>query len=156
MFLVTIEYSGSHYSGWSVSHSLEDHNESIIMTNTTKEFELCPKGLEQGYFFYQQLDVTFSINCHEDQIKDDCDDCQVVNVNSSGALSKLYSITMGDFMRQGSFNGYPLFAKQDVLEYEGQPSFNLTSYLYFRKQGNYISVLLNPHFKWSKDSRSLK
>lgn len=117
--------------GWSIVDQLGKNGSLFLTTNST---DLCPVGI-QGAGTYSGIDLTFAIECHNDELRNTCDDCQLMQVSST-LLMTLSPVSLGLYSRKGSFNGYPLFAMdktfQDTNSFQ---DLNITFYLYFRKQG---------------------
>ena len=62
---------------------------------------------------------------------DSCDNCHLLNVQAMGVVSKVYPLYLGEYKQNGSFNGHPLYVMHQIFENWR----NVTSYLYFRKEG---------------------
>lgn len=113
---------------------LEELGSLFLTTNAT---DICPVGI-QGASIYSGIDSTFSIECHKDQLVNDCHDCYEIEVSSNGSISTYAAMNLGNYSRHGSFNGYPLFSMNIPYTDTNGVSMNYANYLYFRKQGNEV------------------
>ena len=112
--------------------------QTYIMTYSS-DFEHCPVGVTNGSAAYwggnfNDLDITFLIECHKDEVIDFCDDCRSLKINSKGKVNDWYPLSMGTYVQNGSHNGHPLYIMHQIFETNNVTS-SITFYLYFRKEG---------------------
>ena len=69
--------------GWRIS---SDINGSVpyVVTNSSETFPQCPEGLTGGFVPTQDgtlhYDSTFRIECHSEEVIDNCGDCEIIEV----------------------------------------------------------------------------
>ncbi len=122
---ISAPYGGGH-PGWTVSNEV-DGKSFYIVTRSSEEFSECPVGLTEAYDRDIELDETFLIECHKDEVLNECEDCMKYNVSSNGVTSTYQPIRLGMYERNGVFNGHPMY-------YLNQSGFE--TYLYYTKKGN--------------------
>ena len=127
--------------GWRI---VGDRNgsEIYIVTNSSTTFPDCPVGLKNGsttdpQYFQLIHDPNFSIQCHSEEVTDHCENCQTVEVSAEKEISSYQLFRLGNYSLKGDFNGHPYYYMEHNYEHDDE-QYNLTSYLYYRKDGKKI------------------
>ena len=81
---------------------------------------------------------------------DHCDNCKLLIAEATGVVRNFYPLYLGEYKQNGSFNGHPLYAMRQMaqiydINVEKMIWKNLTAYLYFRKKGRHV-ILMISHF----------
>ena len=117
--------------GWRIS---SDINGSVpyVVTNSSETFPQCPEGLTGGFVPTQDgtlhYDSTFRIECHSEEVIDNCGDCEVMEVTAENLINVSHQYLLGNYSRKGQLNGHPMYFKE-------QNNSTLSNLLYFRKDG---------------------
>jgi len=108
--------------GWIVGGELLEDSYYISTGQTTPE---CPQGIVGGRSGANgtNVDQSFTITCHTDQVKVPC--CKKVEVRATDVVASNQGGTLGVYSLDGDHNGYPM--------YKGGP---MDSYLFYRKAGS--------------------
>ena len=120
--------------GWRIVGHING-SEIYFVTNSSTTFPKCPVGLTNasttsydGYEVQLVHDPTFSIQCHSEEVKDQCQNCQTMEVQAQNEVFDHHLQRLGNYTRVGDFNGYPYYQLEQ---------YNVTNYLYYRKDGKW-------------------
>ena len=118
--------------GWRIS-SHKNGSVIYVATNSSQTFPDCPEGLTDGFVATMDQvflhDPTFQVECHSEEVRDNCQDCKVMEVTADNLIATELPYILGNYTRKDQLNGHPVY-------YKDQES--ITNLLYFRKDGKVI------------------